>query len=136
MKRCGQTKNPNNFIYCCACDDMVECELKSGKEIYSHRPDLYDIKMYECPNCHNRVGVHKGTTKALGCIPTPEIKQARMTVHALIDPLWRTEKMKRSELYKRISDELGYPYHTGNTKSIEELIKVYKIVLKIRKNVV
>lgn len=35
--------------------------------------------------------------------------------------------MKRAELYKRISDELGYPYHTGNTKSLEELRQVYKI---------
>lgn len=76
MKKCGKVKIYNNLIYCCECDEVVKCELKSGKEIYPHRPALYDVNMYECPNCHNRVGVHKGTTKALGCIPTPEIKQA------------------------------------------------------------
>ena len=126
-------KLPNNLIYCCECDETVKCELKSGKECYPHRPDLYDIKMYECPKCHNRVGIHKGTTKALGCIPTPELKRARMKVHDLIDPLWKSGKIKRGKLYAMISKELGYPYHTGNTKSLEELRQVYKIGLNIQK---
>lgn len=37
--------------------------LKCGKEIYPHRPDLATIQMYECPTCHNRVGIHKDTYK-------------------------------------------------------------------------
>lgn len=111
----------------------VECLLKNGKEIYPHRPDLATIQMYECPQCHNRVGIHKGTTKALGCIPTLEIKNARMKVHALIDPLWKSGKISRAKLYKRLSEELGYSYHTGSTKSIEELRQVYRIGLNIRK---
>lgn len=113
---------------------MVECKLKSGEEIYPHRPDLYDLKMYECPHCHGRVGVHKGATKPLGCIPTPEMKRARIIVHNLIDPLWRSGKIERGRLYKMLSDELGYPYHTGETKSIEELREVYKAIIKIKKN--
>lgn len=121
----------DNMVYCCACGKTVKCELKTGREIYPHRPDLYDIKMYECSNCHNRVGIHKGATKSLGCIPTPEIKRARIKVHALIDPLWKTGKMKRAAVYKRISDELGYPYHTGNTRSLDELREVYKIGLEL-----
>lgn len=123
----------DKYVYCCQCQTVVECLLKSGREIYPHRPDLATIQMYECPYCHNRVGVHKGTYKALGCIPTPEIKRARMYVHNLMDPLWKSGKIKRGELYKRVSKELGYNYHNGNTKSVEELRKVYRIVLNIRK---
>lgn len=126
MRKCK-----DNMLYCCACGTTIACELKTGREVYPHRPDLYNIKMYECPNCHNRVGVHRGTTKALGCVPTPEIRQARMKVHALIDPLWKSGKMKRATLYKTISDKLGYPYHTGNSKSLEELREVYKIGLEL-----
>lgn len=135
MRRCGQAKISNNLIYYCECDEVVKCELKSGKELYPHRPDLYSIKMYECPICHNRVGTHKGTTIPLGCIPTPEMKNARRLVHALIDPLWKSGKVKRKELYERISKELGYPYHTAKTVSMDELREVYKIGQKIWKEI-
>ncbi len=36
--------------------------------------------------------------------------------------------MKRASLYKKISDELGWQYHTGNIRTIEEARKVYVIV--------
>lgn len=78
-----------NVIYCCVCRKMVNCSVRTGKELYPHRSDLYDKKAYQCPFCHNTVGMHKGTMKALGVIPTPEIKRGRRAVHSLIDPLWK-----------------------------------------------
>lgn len=126
-------KFPNNIIYCCQCGTNVQCNLVFGCDVYPHRSDLKHIAMYECPICHNRVGTHKGTTKALGCIPTPEIKKARIKVHALIDPLWKSGKIKRSKLYALISKEVGYNYHTGNSRTLEDLREVYKVGLKIRK---
>lgn len=45
-----------------------------------------------------------------------------------------TDKMRRGELYRSISDELGYQYHTGELRTIEEARKVWKIVNKIAKS--
>lgn len=104
-----------------------------GREIYPHRDDLQDILMYECPFCHNRVGVHKGTTKPLGCIPTQKMKVARRQVHSLIDPLWKSGKITRKELYKRISEKVGWSYHTGATKNLQELREAYKIGLELKR---
>jgi hypothetical protein len=67
-------------------------------------------------------------TQPLGCIPTKEILNARKHTHALLDPIWKSGKIKRKALYKKISDHVGFEYHTGNIRSIEEARKVYKFL--------
>lgn len=49
-------------------------------------------------------------------------------MHRIIDLLWKNKKVKRRELYKKISDYLGYEYHTAEIRTIEEGRKVYKFV--------
>ncbi len=44
-----------------------------------------------------------------------ELRQLRRAVHAKIDPLWQSGKIKRGDVYARISKALGYTYHTGET---------------------
>lgn len=63
-----------------------------------------------------------------GVIPNKEIKKARQHLHRIIDLLWKNKKVKRRELYKKISDYLGYEYHTAEIRTIEEGRKVYKFV--------
>jgi len=36
--------------------------------------------------------------------------------------------MKRGELYAVISNELGYQYHTGELRSLEEAVRVRKVI--------
>ena len=122
-------------VYCCQCGDKVEARLTTGSEIYPHRPDLASLPFWKCDTCGNFVGCHHKTdnpTRPLGVIPTPELKRARKHIHALLDPIWQSGKMKRKEIYRRISDELGYKYHTANLRSIEKARNVYKIVRRIK----
>lgn len=118
-------------IYCCACNRDIEARLTDGAEVYPHREDLAALPFWMCDACGNYVGCHhktKNRTQPLGVIATPEIKKARQHIHAVLDPIWKSGKMKRASLYKRISDELGWQYHTANIRTIEEARKVYAIV--------
>ena len=112
-----------NNIFCVQCNKYIEANLVTGEVIYPHRPDLYNLKFYQCPFCKNYVGTHKGTTRPLGCIPTLELKQARIKVHNKLDYLWKSGKYKRYKIYKALSEYFGYRYHNGTTKSIEECNK-------------
>ncbi len=38
--------------------------------------------------------------------------------------------MDREELYKKLSDELGYKYHTAGIRSIDEARQIYRIARK------
>lgn len=118
-------------IWCCGCGDHVEARLTDGGEVYPHRPDLKALPFWRCDACNNFVGCHhktKNRTQPLGCIPTPELKNARKQIHALLDPIWQSGRMSRREIYKRISDETGRKYHTAQIRSIEEARQVYRIV--------
>jgi hypothetical protein len=120
-------------LYCCECKTVVAARLTDGEEIYPHRPDLYVLPFWVCDACNNYVGCHyktKNRTQPLGCIPTPELKSARKHIHRLLDPIWKSGKIGRSALYRKLSDELGWNYHTGNIRSVEEARKVYRLIRK------
>ena len=119
------------IIRCCGCDRKVEARLTDGGEIYPHRTDLKSLPFWKCDGCGNYVGCHhktKNRTQPLGCIPTPEIKKARQHIHRLLDPIWQSGKAKRRDLYKILSDSLGWKYHTANIRSIDEARKVYRLI--------
>ena len=121
-------------IYCCGCNGDVEARLTNGKEIYPHRRDLRDLPFWKCDTCKNFIGCHhktKNRTNPLGCIPTKEIKNARQHIHRLLDPIWKSGRMKRGKVYGLLSERLGYSYHTAEIRSVEEGRKVYSIVKSI-----
>lgn len=97
--------------------------LTDGKEIYPHRRDLFSLPFWKRDKCNNFVGCHhktKDRTKPLGCIPTPEIKNARKQIHGLLDPLWKSGRMKRGAIYGRLSAVLGREYHTAEIRTMSE----------------
>jgi hypothetical protein len=123
-------------IYCCGCKKEVKSRLTDGKEIYPNRPDLYSLPFWKCDTCNNYVGCHhktKNRTKPLGCIPTKEIKNARQHIHAILDPIWKNGHMKRGEIYKIISQKIGYQFHTADIKSVEDARKINKVIIEIKK---
>lgn len=121
-------------IYCTGCNKDVDARLTNGKERYPHRPDLYSLPFWRCDDCGNYVGCHHKTktpTKPLGCIATPEILEARKKIHATLDPLWKSGKARRGYLYGTISKKLGYTYHNGEIRTIEEARHIYRIVAEL-----
>ena len=120
-------------LYCCGCSEEVQARLTTGEEIYPHRDDLFSLPFWKCDTCENYVGCHhktKDRTKPLGNIPTPELRAARKHIHAILDPIWKSGKMPRGKLYRSISDELGYQYHTAELRTVDEARRVWKIVRK------
>ncbi len=122
------------MIHCCGCDVKVEARLTNGAEVYPHRPDLSAIPVWICGVCKNYVGCHHKTqnwTQPLGNIPTPEVRKARNHIHKILDPLWRSGKYKRKQLYAMISEKVGYKYHTAEIKTVDEARKIYQIVKEL-----
>lgn len=130
-------KNQKHQIFCCSCNNNVNARLTNGAEVYPLRDDLHHLPFWKCDKCNNFVGCHhktKNNTKPLGNIPSPQLKKARQKIHELLDPLWKSKKINRSKLYKRISSYCGYKYHTAEIKTIIEARKIYKIVLFISRD--
>jgi hypothetical protein len=122
------------IIYCCECKKDIEARLTSGKEIYPHRKDLYSLPFWICDACLNYVGTHhktKNRTRPLGVIPNEGMRSARKKIHAILDPLWKSGKIKRRTLYKNIRDHLGKEYHTANIKNIEEANEVLSYITQV-----
>ena len=120
-------------LFCCGCGKDVESRLTTGGEIYPHRSDLRELPFWKCDRCKNYVGCHHKTrerTKPLGNIPTAELRNARKEIHAILDPIWKSGRMKRGDLYRVISDALGYQFHTAELRTVEEARRVWMIVRK------
>ncbi|ENP0841209.1 hypothetical protein ACCI44_003648 [Vibrio parahaemolyticus] len=126
----------NKLIYCCGCESEVNARLTKGKEIYPHRIDLAHLPFWICDTCKNFVGCHHKTNKPttpLGIIATPEIKNARKHIHALMDPLWESGKIKRGKLYAMLSKRIGKTYHTGEIRTLSDARLVYRYIQEIGK---
>lgn len=127
-------------IFCVECDKDIEAKTVTGSMVYPNNPKVRFDKFWMCNHCKNFVGCHKRANKnkmkPLGVIANKELKQARIMIHNLIDPIWRQEKMKRGEVYAVISSELGYTYHTGELRSLEEARRVWKIAAELNNNYV
>lgn len=125
-------------IYCCGCSAAVDARLTDGAEIYPHRKDLHLLPFWKCDACGNFVGCHHKTndrTRPLGCIPTREIKNARMAIHRVADPIWQSGAISRAKLYKMISREIGKQYHTAEIRSVDEADRVLAVVRQIKQQV-
>lgn len=121
-------------LYCCGCESRTDARLVGGEEIYPHRADLYSLPFWKCDKCNNFVGCHhktKDRTRPLGCIATKEIKSARIQIHKTMDPIWRSGRITRKELYNLLKKATGRPFHTANIRSVEEAQSVYMLVIKI-----
>lgn len=104
--------------------------------MYPNRPDLAQLPFWVCDTCASFVGTHHKTKKKnrpLGYLATPQIKQLRMRIHAVLDPLWKSGKISRGQAYKYISDHVKYSYHNGELYSVSEGKKVWAIVQELKK---
>ena len=119
-------------IHCCQCERKVKSRLTNGAEIYPRSPNLAKLPFWACRECGNYVGCHHKTGLVpLGCIATPELRKARQHIHALIDPVWKSGRVKRRALYKAISEAMGRGFHTANLRTVEEAREVYRVAKRV-----
>jgi hypothetical protein len=112
-------------VYCCECEKDVEAVERSGADIYALREDLAKLVLWQCRGCLNYVGAHKNLRATpLGNIPTPKMRGIRLSIHMILDPIWKDKHMERREVYEAMSQALGYNYHTAHIKTIKEAERV------------
>lgn len=110
-------------VICC----KEETKLVTGKEVYPQIPNLHLNYYYLCEKCRAYVGCHKNTKKPLGTPADKELRQLRIKVHNVVDKLWKSEYLTRSEVYEMLSRKFKISKencHIGmfNKKQCEDVI--------------
>lgn len=89
---------------CPYCDEPAELIIDSTS-LYGR--DFGPV--WACRSCDARVGVHPGTTRALGTLANQATRRARNAAHAVFDPLWKSGQIKRRAAYAKLASLLGLP---------------------------
>lgn len=96
------------MITCAYCNQPAE--LVTGREIYPHRPDLYEKNFWQCKDCDAYVGCHGLSAAPLGRLANAELRAAKREAHAAFDPLWKGRSMSRSQAYRWLAGQMGIPF--------------------------
>ena len=103
-----------------------EAEWCENKAIYGKNYGK-SYMCYFCKPCDAYVGCHQNTRKPLGTMANAELRDWRKKAHAVIDPLWKDGKMKRSQVYSMLYREFGREVHIGES-DIETCKKIIELV--------
>ena len=109
--------------YCWAPTALVDsAEVYRGK---SYGP------IHLCRDCNAYVGCHKGTFTALGRLANASLRRKKMDFHAALDPIWKSGKMGRNELYGWLAGRMGIDRelcHGGmfDEQQCDEAIRILK----------
>lgn len=95
----------NNSVKCGYCHR--DAKRVGAEKLYPHRRDLIGKWFWECEPCGAYVGCHPGTTNPLGRLANAELRRAKQSVHRVLDPLWKSGKMKRKEAYAMLAGKLN-----------------------------
>jgi len=63
----------------------------------------------------------------LGTMADRELRMYRKIVHAVIDPLWKTGKMKRAQVYAWLKHRFGEQIHVGES-DVDRCKEIIKLV--------
>lgn len=133
----------------------MQSSIYTGKICaYCNKPTVYvdSIEVYGrsygmiylCRDCQAWVGVHKGTSEALGRVANDELRYAKKEAHFWFDGLWKhkikqgeSKKSARSGAYKWLSKALNIEpdqCHIGmfdveQCEAVVELCKKYYPIL-------
>lgn len=79
---------------------------------------------YYCKPCDAYVGTHQNTKKPLGTMANRELRDWRKKAHLIIDQLWKSGELKRSQVYAKLAEHFGEEVHVGESdvKRCREII--------------
>lgn len=127
-----QHKHKRAVTYCCNCKQLQSCELVSGCDIYGSGTKYDWAYFFRCPDCGEYVGASQ-TYEPLGTIPTKEIRALRSQIHAVIDPIWKSGRLKRGEVYKSMAKALGIlEYHTAELSTPEIALQALEVAHSLK----
>src|SRR3990167_5638953 len=106
--------------------EALWCE---NKTIYGRNfGDSYMVWL--CKPCGAYVGCHNNTQQPKGTLANKEMREWRIKAHAVIDPLWQTNKYKRGTVYARLKDAFGKEIHVGeaDVQLCKDIIKTVPMI--------
>lgn len=118
------------------------CRLTTGKEVYAHRPDLYDLKFWKCTHCIDSfVGCHKpgarvkilgyyevsDGTLPLGTAANAALRKMRSEAHKVFDPKWKNGRRHRGTAYAILSAMTGISHEQCHI-SMMSLAQCHKVI--------
>lgn len=82
--------------------------------------------MWFCRKDDAYVGCHENTQRPLGVMADKKLRGWRVKAHEHIDQLWKSKRMKRSTLYRRLNDWFGKEVHVGEADIVmcKEIIAI------------
>lgn len=106
----------------------------TSKELYGKD---YGSNVYICRPCNAYVGTHGRGKTPLGTLANRNLREMRKRTHAAFDPLWKTNRMSRSQAYKWMQDVMGLPAekaHIGmfDEKQCLELLKHVREISEVQ----
>lgn len=104
--------------------EAIWCE---NKEIYGKNYGK-SYMCYYCKPCNAYVGCHENSKKPLGTMANKELRDWRIKAHFHIDPLWKSKKLARGQVYARLNKIFGREIHIGES-DIETCQKILSINL-------
>ena len=104
-----------------------EAKWCDNAEVYGKRYGK-SYMCYWCEDCDAYVGCHNNTHKPLGTMANKELREWRMRTHAAVDPLWRSGKMARKEVYRKLRKLFGEEVHIGEAdiQRCKDILRVIK----------
>lgn len=72
----------------------------SNAEIYGR--EFGNGMCFLCDDCNSYVGCHPDG-RSLGILSNYEMREKKKQCHALFDPIWKSKKVKRGDLYETLS---------------------------------
>ena len=120
IKKIKAIENTKEKLFCVQCNDNVDVTLVNGEVICPTMPHTHHNFFYQCNFCANYVGFRENFNKSFIFIPTPEMRNLKIEIHKIIDPIWQNEILTREEVYNKISERIGKKFHAGSLKSIDE----------------
>ena len=103
-----------------------EAEWVENKAIYGRNYGK-SFMCYLCKPCDAYVGCHQNTKKPLGTMANKELREWRNKTHAVIDPLWKSGKMRRGAVYIKLKEALGKEIHVGES-DVETCKKIIALI--------
>lgn len=104
-----------------------EAEFMTSKEFYGKD---YGTNIWVCHSCEAYVGTHGKSKNPLGTLANKETREWRKQAHKYVDPLWKSKKMKRGEVYRWIQKVMAMTpqeAHIGNF-NVEQCKKIIRKV--------
>lgn len=107
-------------------NEAIWCE---NKEVYGRNYGK-SYMIWLCKPCGAYVGCHNNTKNPKGSMANKEMREWRIKVHAILDPLWQSGKYSRGVVYARLKDAMGKEVHVGeaDVEMCKELIKTIPLI--------